>query len=91
MASRHALGEKFWRSHKDHPHPDSEIKFQEVKHMAEKSSIEWTDATWNPVRGCTKISPGCTHCYAETLQNASAVLKGILLNKDSIFDWSRKS
>lgn len=30
------------------------------------SSIEWTDATWNPVRGCTKISPGCAHCYAET-------------------------
>lgn len=34
--------------------------------MAERSSIEWTDATWNPVRGCTKISPGCKHCYAET-------------------------
>jgi protein gp37 len=34
--------------------------------MSENSSIEWTDATWNPVRGCTKISPGCTHCYAET-------------------------
>ena len=34
--------------------------------MSESSSIEWTDATWNPVRGCTKISPGCTHCYAET-------------------------
>ena len=34
--------------------------------MSEHSSIEWTDATWNPVRGCTKISPGCTHCYAET-------------------------
>jgi protein gp37 len=33
--------------------------------MAETSSIEWTDATWNPVRGCTKISPGCKHCYAE--------------------------
>jgi len=30
------------------------------------SHIEWTDATWNPVRGCTKISPGCKHCYAET-------------------------
>jgi protein gp37 len=30
-----------------------------------KSKIEWTDATWNPVRGCTKISPGCKHCYAE--------------------------
>lgn len=34
--------------------------------MADKSSIEWTDATWNPVRGCTKISPGCKNCYAET-------------------------
>src|SRR5438309_10972136 len=34
--------------------------------MSVKSAIEWTDATWNPVRGCTKISPGCTHCYAET-------------------------
>lgn len=33
--------------------------------MADKSKIEWTDATWNPVRGCTKISPGCKHCYAE--------------------------
>ena len=34
--------------------------------MSANSKIEWTDATWNPVRGCTKISPGCTHCYAET-------------------------
>ena len=34
--------------------------------MSHQTSIEWTDATWNPVRGCTKISPGCTHCYAET-------------------------
>ena len=34
--------------------------------MSNNSKIEWTDATWNPVRGCTKISPGCTHCYAET-------------------------
>src|SRR5579859_5276802 len=33
--------------------------------MSENSTIEWTDATWNPIRGCTKISPGCTHCYAE--------------------------
>ena len=32
--------------------------------MAETSAIEWTDATWNPVRGCTKVSPGCKHCYA---------------------------
>ena len=34
--------------------------------MSENSTIEWTDATWNPVRGCTKITPGCAHCYAET-------------------------
>jgi protein gp37 len=33
--------------------------------MAETTTIEWTDATWNPVTGCTKISPGCDHCYAE--------------------------
>lgn len=34
--------------------------------MSDKSKIEWTDATWNPVRGCTKVSPGCTNCYAKT-------------------------
>jgi protein gp37 len=34
--------------------------------MSDRSKIEWTDATWNPLRGCTKISPGCKHCYAET-------------------------
>ena len=33
--------------------------------MSDQSKIEWTDATWNPVRGCTKISPGCKFCYAE--------------------------
>jgi protein gp37 len=31
------------------------------------SKIEWTEATWNPVTGCTKVSPGCKHCYAETM------------------------
>ena len=34
--------------------------------MSQHSKIEWTEATWNPVRGCLKISPGCKHCYAET-------------------------
>jgi protein gp37 len=34
--------------------------------MSDHSKIEWTDATWNPVRGCQKISPGCAHCYAST-------------------------
>jgi protein gp37 len=32
-----------------------------------RSSIEWTEMTWNPVTGCTKVSPGCKHCYAERL------------------------
>ena len=35
--------------------------------MADKSSIEWTDATWNPLAGCTKVSPGCANCYAEVM------------------------
>jgi protein gp37 len=35
--------------------------------MAQASSIEWTESTWNPVTGCTKISPGCAHCYAERM------------------------
>jgi protein gp37 len=35
--------------------------------MAVKSTIEWTGSTWNPVTGCTKISPGCKHCYAERM------------------------
>lgn len=35
--------------------------------MAQKSTIEWTEATWNPVTGCTKISEGCQHCYAERM------------------------
>ena len=35
--------------------------------MAQASSIEWTEATWNPVTGCTKISAGCKHCYAERM------------------------
>ncbi len=34
--------------------------------MSDRSAIEWTDATWNPVTGCTKVSPGCDHCYAQT-------------------------
>ncbi len=35
--------------------------------MAEQSGIEWTEATWNPVTGCTKVSPGCKNCYAESM------------------------
>ncbi len=35
--------------------------------MADRSHIEWTDATWNPIRGCTRVSPGCVNCYAEIM------------------------
>ena len=48
--------------------------------MGYKSAIEWTDASWNPVTGCTKISPGCAHCYAEAItlrfKRGSAFLPG---------------
>jgi protein gp37 len=44
--------------------------------VSERSTIEWTDATWNPVRGCTKISPGCKHCYAETFAERFRGVKG---------------
>ena len=35
--------------------------------MADRTKIEWTDATWNPIRGCTRVSEGCRHCYAEVM------------------------
>ena len=44
--------------------------------MSVNSTIEWTDATWNPVRGCTKISPGCKHCYAEVFAERFRGVKG---------------
>jgi len=44
--------------------------------MSLDSAIEWTDATWNPVRGCTKVSDGCKHCYAETFAERFRGVKG---------------
>ena len=44
--------------------------------MSQQSNIEWTDATWNPVRGCVKVSPGCAHCYAETFAERWRGVKG---------------
>jgi len=44
--------------------------------MSLGTSIEWTEATWNPVRGCTKVSPGCKHCYAETFAERFRGVKG---------------
>src|SRR5262245_64339996 len=40
-----------------------------ILHMGVGTTIEWTTATWNPLTGCTKISPGCAHCYAERMSN----------------------
>lgn len=37
--------------------------------MTKKTTIEWTEQTWNPTTGCTKVSPGCKHCYAEVMAN----------------------
>jgi protein gp37 len=44
--------------------------------MSEKTNIEWTDHTWNPWRGCTKVSPGCANCYAETLSRRNPAVLG---------------
>ena len=45
----------------------SERRHARLDTTALRTSIEWTDATWNPVTGCTKVSPGCKHCYAEVM------------------------
>jgi protein gp37 len=44
--------------------------------MSVKSAIEWTDATWNPVTGCTQVSPGCDHCYAKTFAERFRGVRG---------------
>ena len=68
--------------------------------MSQHSDIEWTDATWNPVRGCTKVSPGCKHCYAELFAERWRGIPGhpyeqgfdLRLVPEKLFDpllWSR--
>src|SRR5262252_311068 len=48
------------------PNVSANTRSKPLAPMSDNSKIEWTDATWNPVRGCSKVSPGCVHCYAET-------------------------
>ncbi len=63
--------------------------------MANGSTIEWTEATWNPVTGCTKVSPGCKNCYAERLSQrlqAMGLLRyrnafSLTLHHDSLERW----
>jgi protein gp37 len=47
-----------------------------LRPVGAESTIEWTDATWNPVTGCSKVSPGCAHCYAETFAERFRGVKG---------------
>jgi protein gp37 len=56
----------------------------ETRLMVDKSGIEWTDSTWNPVTGCTKVSRGCDNCYAHTL--AHVRLKKVYTNQLPIVD-----
>ena len=62
--------------------------------MAQSSSIEWTEATWNPVTGCTKISPGCRNCYAERMAKRLKAMGrlGIGMNSGSRYSptWSKR-
>ncbi len=44
--------------------------------MSQRTAIEWTDATWNPVTGCTEVSPGCDHCYARTFSERFRGVRG---------------
>jgi protein gp37 len=55
--------------------------------VADNSTIEWTDATWNPVTGCTKVSPGCDHCYAERIVErfkGKGAFEQVTLNEDRL-------
>ena len=59
--------------------------------MSENSKIEWTDTTWNPLRGCTKISPGCKHCYAETFAERFRGVPGHPYEQGFICAWCVRS
>ena len=59
--------------------------------MSDHSSIEWTDATWNPIRGCTKISPGWLTAMRKHLPSDSEAFPGIPMNKASTCGSYRKS
>ena len=50
--------------------------------MSEQSAIEWTQSTWNPVTGCTEVSPGCDHCYAVPSLSGSGEYRVTHLSRD---------
>lgn len=60
--------------------------------MGKKSGIEWTDATWSPVTGCTKVSPGCERCYAERMAKRFGWPWEVITHKNRLADpihWKR--
>jgi protein gp37 len=58
----------------DHPIGESPCKAKRAR--VQLSSIEWTEATWNPITGCAKVSPGCAHCYAEVFAERWRGIRG---------------
>src|SRR6266481_5026890 len=66
LARRRGWGPADWTFEQYFLLSDVQISPYCIRTVSDNSKIEWTDATWNPVRGCTKVSPGCVHCYAET-------------------------
>ena len=57
--------------------------------MATNSPIEWTEATWNPVVGCTVLSPGCTNCYAMRLAARLAAMGSLYVTRPISLDYVR--
>ena len=51
------------------------------------STIEWTEATWNPIRGCVKVSPGCKHCYAEAFAERFEASQAIPTSRALMSAW----
>lgn len=54
--------------------------------MSAKTTVEWTDATWNPWHGCTKISPGCSHCYMYTAKRRYGQDPAVVVRSKTMFD-----
>ena len=62
--------------------------------MGERTIISWTDKTWNPWRGCEKISPGCAHCYMFTAQERYGSDPSVVTKSKTVYDplaWQRKA
>ena len=54
------------------------------------TKIEWTESTWNPLTGCTRVSPGCKHCYAERMAKEARMLPTFGYEQDSVAAFSPK-